>query len=271
MKKKIIITGGKGKFASYFKKYSKKYNIKFPDKNKMNILNRTKLSKYLNANKPDYIIHNAALSRPMSLHEKDIVQSINKNIVGTCNIVTESFKRKIKLIYFSSNYVYPCKKGNYKETDALLPKNNYAWSKLGGECAVQMYKNSLILRLSVTEKPFVHKNAYTNVRSSFIFHTEAASIVMKLIDEMHDQNRLGRKTLLGFYEYGHEKRLGEKILNQFPKREISFDAIKDRLFSVQKSIAQSVYDQGLISKTDANVGAILGLGFCPWTGGPIDT
>ena len=22
--------------------------------------------------------------------------------------------------------------------------NNYAWSKLGGECAVQMYKNSLI-------------------------------------------------------------------------------------------------------------------------------
>ena len=184
MKKKIIITGGKGKFASYFKKYSKKYNIKFPDKNKMNILNRTKLSKYLNANKPDYIIHNAALSRPMSLHEKDIVQSINKNIVGTCNIVTESFKRKIKLIYFSSNYVYPCKKGNYKETDALLPKNNYAWSKLGGECAVQMYKNSLILRLSVTEKPFVHKNAYTNVRSSFIFHTEAASIVMKLIDEI---------------------------------------------------------------------------------------
>ncbi len=184
MKKKIIITGGKGKFASYFKKYSKKYNIKFPDKNKMNILNRSNLSKYLNANKPDYIIHNAALSRPMSLHEKDIIQSINKNIIGTCNIVTESSKRKIKLIYFSSNYVYPCKKGNYKETNALLPKNNYAWSKLGGECAVQMYKNSLILRLSVTEKPFAYKNAYTNVKSSFIYHSEAASIVMKLLDQI---------------------------------------------------------------------------------------
>ena len=184
MKKKIIITGGKGKFASYFKKYSKKYNIKFPNKNEMNILNKSNLSKYLNASKPDYIIHNAALSRPMSLHEKDIIQSINKNIIGTCNIVTESSKRKIKLIYFSSNYVYPCKKGNYKETNALLPKNNYGWSKLGGECAVQMYKNSLILRLSVTEKPFAYKNAYTNVKSSFIYHSEAASIVMKLLDEI---------------------------------------------------------------------------------------
>ena len=33
-------------------------------------------------------------------------------------------------------------KGNYKETDFLMPWNNYGWSKLGGECAVQMYKNS---------------------------------------------------------------------------------------------------------------------------------
>ena len=31
--------------------------------------------------------------------------------------------------------------------------------KLGGECAVQMYKNSLIVRLCMTEKPFIHKKA----------------------------------------------------------------------------------------------------------------
>ena len=37
--------------------------------------------------------------------------------------------------------------GNYKETDPLLPSSNYAWSKLGGEAAVQMYKNSLIIEL----------------------------------------------------------------------------------------------------------------------------
>ena len=31
-------------------------------------------------------------------------------------------------------------KGNYKESDPVKPFNNYGFSKLGGECAVQMYK-----------------------------------------------------------------------------------------------------------------------------------
>ena len=48
-------------------------------------------------------------------------------------------------------------KGIIKKDDALKPWNNYSWSKLGGECAVQMYKNSLIIRLCMTEKPFVTK------------------------------------------------------------------------------------------------------------------
>ena len=45
-----------------------------------------------------------------------------------------------------------------KENSPVLPMNNYAWSKLGGESAVHMYKNSLILRLNMTEKP-----GYTNM------------------------------------------------------------------------------------------------------------
>ena len=45
------------------------------------------------------------------------------NIIGTANIVRACTKLKIKLIYFSTNYVYPCKKGNYKETDPLMPIN----------------------------------------------------------------------------------------------------------------------------------------------------
>ena len=60
------------------------------------------------------------------------------------------------------------KKGNYNEEDALKPWNNYSWSKLGGECAVQMYKNSLILRITMTEKPFAYKRAYTNLKTNFL-------------------------------------------------------------------------------------------------------
>ena len=66
---------------------------------------------------------------------------------------------------------YPGQKGqkNYKETDPILPINKYAISKFGGECSVQMYNNSLILRICMTEKPFIHKEAFSDVEMNFIF------------------------------------------------------------------------------------------------------
>ena len=87
----------------------------------------------------------------MKMHDKNINRSIDLNIIGTSNLVKEAAKIGAKIIYLSTSYVYPGKKGNYSEEDALKPWNNYSWSKLGGECAVQMYKNSLILRLCMTK------------------------------------------------------------------------------------------------------------------------
>ena len=78
----------------------------------------------------------------MKIHDKNISKSIDLNIIGTCNIVKTAEKFKIKVIYLSTSYVYPGTKGNYTEEDPVKPWNNYSWSKLGGECAVQMYKNS---------------------------------------------------------------------------------------------------------------------------------
>ena len=115
--------------------------------------------------------------------KKKICESINLNIIGTANLGRICSELKIKLIYFSTSYVYPGKKGNYSEQDALLPWNNYAWSKLGGECAVQMYKNSLILRVSMTEKPFIHKKAFANVKLNFIFHEDLVKILIKLLNK----------------------------------------------------------------------------------------
>ena len=129
------------------------------------------------------MIHLAGLSRPMNIHDIDIKKSINLNIIGTANITKACEEKNIKLIYFSTNYVYPGKKGNYKENHSLLPVNNYAWSKLGGESSVQLYKNSLILRVCMTEKPFVHKFAFTNVITSFTYQEDVAKILFKLINK----------------------------------------------------------------------------------------
>ena len=180
-KNKIVVTGGSGRFAQILKKVKCKYKFIFPTKNQLNIVNSNSIRKYLKKTKPQSVLHLAGLSRPMIEHEKNIAKSINLNIIGTAKLVSIFSELKIKLVYFSTSYVYQGTKGNYKESDAVLPWNNYAWSKLGGECAVQMYKNSLILRVCMTEKPFIHKKAFANVKLNFIFHDDLAKILVKIL------------------------------------------------------------------------------------------
>lgn len=181
--KKIVFTGGNGRFCKEFKKIRNNYKVYYPRKKELNILNLSSIKKYIGKIKPDYFIHCAALSRPMSIHEKNIIKSINTNIIGTSNVVVACAEKKVKLIYFSTGYVYQGTKGNYKEGDPVLPINNYAWSKLGGECAVKLYKNSLILRIIMTEKPFVHKYAFSDIKTNFIFHEEVAKIIPRILNK----------------------------------------------------------------------------------------
>ena len=112
-KNKIVVTGGSGRFASVLKKTKTKYNLFFPTKKQLNILKPKTIKKYLKVKKPKYVIHLAGLSRPMKIHRKNIRKSIDLNIIGTANIVKTCFENGIKLIYFSTSYVYPGTKGNY--------------------------------------------------------------------------------------------------------------------------------------------------------------
>ena len=182
-KNRIVITGGTGRFGLELKKIKSKYKLFFPKKKELNILKINSIIKYLKIKRPKYLIHLAGLSRPMEMHKKFLKKSIDLNIIGTANITKACSDFNIKLIYFSTSYVYPGTRGNYNENDPLLPKNNYSWSKLGGECAVHMYPNSLILRVCMTEKPFVHDKAFTDFITNFTFHENIAKYLFKLINK----------------------------------------------------------------------------------------
>ena len=191
MKKNIIITGGSGRFGVHLKKIKSSHRLFFPNKKDLNILKPKSIENYLKRKKADIVIHLAGLSRPMDIHNKEIERSIDLNIIGTANVTKACSKNNIKLIYFSTNYVYPGTKGNYLETDSILPVNNYAWSKLGGEASVKLYKNSLILRVCMTEKPFVHNKAFANVKTSFMYHDEVAKVLFKLLSQKGVLNLAG--------------------------------------------------------------------------------
>ena len=221
-KNRIVVTGGSGRFAKVFKSIENqtKFNFFFPQKTDLNILKIKTIKRYLNLKKPKYLIHLAGLSRPMSLHNKDINQSIDKNIVGTANIVKVCSELKIKLIYISTCYVYPGTSGNYSEKSSLKPINNYAWSKLGGECAVMLYKNSLILRTSVTEKPFVHKEAFYDFKTNFIFHEDLVKKILKILDFKGIVNVGGKSQSV----YNFVKRYNPKIRKISAKRALGKNA-----------------------------------------------
>ena len=212
--KKILVTGGEGRFAKVLREKNKKLNLFFASKKDCNILDIKSITKTVRKIKPKIILHCAGLSRPMKIHEKNITKSIDLNIIGTANITKACSELGIKLIYFSTSYVYPGIKGNYKETDPLLPKNNYSWSKLGGESSVQLYKNSLILRVCMTEKPFVHKQAFYDFTTNFIFHENVAKILFKLINKKGIINVGGKAQTV----YRFVKSFDPKIKRMYAKK-----------------------------------------------------
>jgi dTDP-4-dehydrorhamnose reductase len=216
---KILLTGSDGRFGKIFRNIKSKNKFIFRNKEELNILSTKSIQKNLKKFKPNYVLHLAGLSRPMKIHEKQISKSIDLNIIGTANLVKEVSKLGIKLIYLSTSYVYPGTKGNYKETDPVKPWNNYSWSKLGGECSVQMYKNSLIIRLCMTEKPFVHSQAYANVKLNFMFQEDAAKLILKIISKKGIINLGGPSQTV----YNFAKKFNKKIKKiysrgEFPKK-----------------------------------------------------
>ena len=216
MLKKIIVTGGDGRFAKELKKIKSNYQFIFRNKNQLNILSVKSIKKNLKDFRPDCILHLAGLSRPMTVHDKLIGKSIDLYIIGTSNLVKACSEKNVKIIFFSTSYVYPGKRGNYKESDPLLPWNNYGWSKLGAEAAVQMYKNSLIVRVCMTEKPFLHKFAFSNVKSNFIFHDELAKNLIKLINSKGIINIGGKSQTI--YEF--VKKYNKKVKKRKSKGEL---------------------------------------------------
>lgn len=228
LKSKILVTGGTSRFCKFLKKELFKYKTFFPNKKKFDITSFGNMRKYLRNKNIDIIIHIAGLSRPMKIHEQNPEKSIDLNIIGTANVVKVAKLNKIKLIYFSTQYVYPGKTGNYKESDNLKPFNNYGWSKLGGECAVNMYENSLILRMCMTDFPFTHSKAIKGAKTSFIFNKDAAKIIPFLINQKGIINVGGKKRDI----YSFAKRFNKKI--GFIKHSEVKDYAKDSSLNIRK-------------------------------------
>jgi len=106
---------------------------------------------------PDLIIHCAALKVGSKF------ELCNNNIKATLNVVNYARVHASRLIYISTDYVYPGITGNYDVTDSLNPVNYYAKTKLAGEYITQSLDNYLIIRTSFYPKDqFPYTKAYVD-------------------------------------------------------------------------------------------------------------
>ena len=139
-----------------------------------------------------------------------------------------------KIVYISTDYVYEGIDGDYKETDSMKPFTKYGWSKLGGECAVKLYKNSLILRIIMCEKPFIHDYAFHDIKTNFIFHEEIVKIIPKILDKTGILNVGGKiQTVYSF----------AKKNNKNVKKKTSFYYNLDSFFGVLNVTGSTRYSK----------------------------
>jgi 3-hydroxyacyl-CoA dehydrogenase/enoyl-CoA hydratase/3-hydroxybutyryl-CoA epimerase len=96
-------------------------------------------------------------------------------------------------------------------------------------------------------------------------------LLVKMVEGL---GRKGRKSGGGFYEYPADgkKYLWPGLSEHFPlaAEQPSLDDVKERLLYAQLIPAAQCYAEGIVhDPQSADLGAIFGWGFAPWTGGPM--
>ena len=128
---------------------------------------------------------------------------------------------------------------------------------LGDEVAIDlMYKVGLQTRKDLGDKYVA---------------TPAHDIIEKMVNEF---GRVGKKAGKGFYEYpeGDKKRLwaGLSKLAKPLAEQPPVDELKTRFLYIQALEAARCFEEKVVTAPeDADIGAILGWGFAPWSGGPL--
>jgi dTDP-4-dehydrorhamnose reductase len=171
---KILVTGGSGLLGGEIMKLDN--SLTAPPQEELDITNLESVEKGLQKYKPDVVLHLAAATNPPQ-HEKNPGLGLEVNVFGTTNVALACSRKKIRLVYTSSDYLY-AGAGPHQEDEALKAPNNFYLSKLAGECAVRLCPDSLVLRLSFGPAPFPYEKVYEGQYCSKLYVDEMAPLVL---------------------------------------------------------------------------------------------
>ncbi len=148
---RILVTGANGQLGQEFKNNVSNtgHEFYFNDENELDITKKKEILDFVTINKIELIINCAAYTN-VNGAETNKKQAIKVNADGVRNLVEVCEKKKIKIIHFSTDYVYSSDNLNpINEDSNINPINYYGISKREGEKIIEKSpSDSIIIRTS---------------------------------------------------------------------------------------------------------------------------
>ena len=144
----VLVTGSDGQLGQEIKKLvvnKKKYF--FTNRKSVDITKKNEILDFINKNQI-YLVINCAAYTDVNASEKNKEIAMKINSHGVKNLAEVCEKKKLKIIHFSTDYVYNGINLNpIKENEHINPQNFYGLSKREGELYLQKSKcQSIIIR-----------------------------------------------------------------------------------------------------------------------------
>lgn len=254
--KKVVVIGSNGLLGqSLTKRFTSTYNLSAVSRGNINlnddnvayrqldIINRSEVYDFLNAEKPDIII-NAAAYTDVDGSETEREICWNTNVRALENIIdsTESFKPI--LVQVSTDYVFDGQKGWYTEEDSANPRGNYARSKYAAENIVISSKLEYIIA-----RTQVLYGTGNNVKLNFVTwvirslkNREKIRVVSDQVGNptFVDDLSEGVNRLIEGEEYGLFHISGKEVINRY-----EFALKIAEVFSLDKSLIEKISTEDL--------------------------
>tara|TARA_S200000501_G_C20867732_1_gene762774 strand:- start:1999 stop:2847 length:849 start_codon:yes stop_codon:yes gene_type:complete len=171
----IFVTGANGQLGQTFRHLChsyKNFTFYFKSKNEINIEDLVSVENFVIKKHINLIINCAAFN---NVECNDLDRSNLVNHIAVSNLASICKRFNIKLVHFSSDYIFDgLKKSPYKETSIPNPINNYGISKLMGEKAI----------LKICPSNFII------IRTSWVYSNISGDFVSKMLKKFNFQEKV---------------------------------------------------------------------------------
>ena len=148
----------------------------------IDITNGMELHTIIVAEKPDVIVHAAAMTQ-VDECELNKQACYNVNVTATRFLIDAAKEINAKLVYISTDFVFDGESGPYKETDTPAPVNYYGSAKLVAEKAVMESGLEWAIARTVLVYGLINTQARKNIISFVKEKLEASETISMVTDQ----------------------------------------------------------------------------------------